>query len=55
MTEMENFTMNMYQKNELVPTKAKRYRAHGCREKDCTFIENSAGRKEMFSKLPASA
>jgi hypothetical protein len=36
-------------------TKAKRYRAHGCREKDCTFIENCAGRKDMFSKLPASA
>jgi len=35
-------------------TKAKRYRAHGCREKDCTFIENCAGRKEIFSKLPAS-
>jgi hypothetical protein len=37
------------------PTKAKRYRAHGCLEKDCTFIEKCAGRKEMFSKLPASA
>ncbi len=37
------------------PTKAKRYRAHGCKEKDCTFIENSAGRKEIFSKEPASA
>ena len=36
------------------PTKAKRYRAHGCKEKDCTFIENYAGRKEIFSKLPAS-
>jgi hypothetical protein len=33
----------------------KRYRAHGCKEKDCTFIENCADRKEIFSKLPASA
>jgi hypothetical protein len=29
--------------------------AHGCKEKDCTFIENSAGRKEIFSKVPAIA
>ena len=36
-------------------TKAKRYRAHGCKVKDCTFIENCAGRKEIFSKVPASA
>jgi hypothetical protein len=36
-------------------TKAKRYRALGCKEKDCTFIDNSADRKEIFSKLPASA
>jgi hypothetical protein len=36
-------------------TKAKRYRAHGCKEKDCTFIENSAGRNDKFSKVPASA
>jgi len=33
----------------------KRYRAHGCQEKDFTIIEISVGRKEMFSKLPASA
>jgi hypothetical protein len=36
-------------------TKAKRYRAHGCKEKDCTFIENCAGRNDKFSKGPASA
>ncbi len=35
-------------------TKAKRSRVHGCKENDCTFIENCAGRKEMFSKVPAS-
>ncbi len=39
----------------LVVTKAKRYRAHGCKEKDCTFIGNCAGRKDIFSKVPASA
>ncbi len=33
----------------------KRYRAHDCEEKDGTFIENSAGRNDKFSKLPASA
>ncbi len=38
-----------------VVTKAKRYRAHGCKEKDCTFNKNSAGRKDIFLKVPASA
>lgn len=32
-----------------------RYRAHGGKEKDCTFIGNCAGRKDIFSKVPASA
>jgi hypothetical protein len=36
-------------------TQSKRYRAHGCKEKDCTFIENCACRKDKYSKLPASA
>lgn len=36
-------------------TKAKRYREYGCKEKDCTFIGNCAGRQGFFSKLPASA
>ncbi len=34
---------------------AKRYRAHGGMEKDCKFINNCGCRKEIFSKLPASA
>jgi hypothetical protein len=33
----------------------KRYRAHDFKEKYCTFIENSAGRNDIFSKEPASA
>jgi hypothetical protein len=37
------------------PTKDKRYRAHGCEVKDCTFIENCTGWNDIFSKLPASA
>jgi len=41
--------------NSLHTIKAKRYLAHGCKEKDCKLIENSAGRNEIFSKLPASA
>lgn len=36
-------------------TKYKRYRAHGCKQKDCTFIKNCVSRKDIFSKLPASA
>ena len=32
----------------------KSYRPHGCKEKVCTFIENCAGRKDMFSKQPVS-
>jgi hypothetical protein len=32
----------------------KRNRTPGCQEKDCTFIDNCAGRKEIFSKLPTS-
>jgi hypothetical protein len=42
-------------KQKLSTTKAKRYRAHGCKEKDCKFIENSAGRNDIFSRVPASA
>ena len=41
--------------NNMQPTKAKRYRAHGCKEKDHKFIVNCADRKEIFLKLPASA
>ncbi len=36
-------------------TKAKRYQAHGCEERDYTFIENPAGRNDEFSEVPASA
>jgi len=36
-------------------TKAKNYRAHGCEEKNRTLIDHCAERKEIFSKLPASA
>ncbi len=39
----------------MLATKTKRYRAHGCKEKDYTFIENCAGRNDIFSKEPASA
>lgn len=33
----------------------KLYRAQCCKKKDCTFIDNSAGRNDIFSKEPASA
>lgn len=36
-------------------TMDKRYRAHGCQEKDITFVENCMCRKEIFSKMPANA
>jgi len=48
-------TLNPMKMSCAASTKAKRYRAHGCKEKDCTFNENSACRKEIFLNLPASA
>jgi len=45
----------LYIRSCATSTKAKRYRAHGCKDKDCTFIENSDSRNAKYTKLPASA